>query len=96
LTKPERSRQLTIYSRQSKGYQSKQSLDDSTAVVRSWVAPVASPPVIRQPAFMLGGRFAVVREPHFMLGVAPGAADQAAGKPALSVVGASDESAHGK
>jgi hypothetical protein len=46
---------------------------------------------------MLGGRFAVVREPHFMLGVAPGAADKAAGgKPALSVVDASDESAHGK
>ena len=87
---------MTIYSRQSKGYQSKQSLNDSTAVVRSWMAPVASPPVIRQPAFMLGGRFAVVREPHFMLGVAPGAADKAAaGKPALSVVGVSDESAHG-
>jgi hypothetical protein len=87
---------LTIYSRQSKGYQPKQSLNDSTAVVRSWMAPVASPPVIRQPAFMLGGRFAVVREPHFMFGVAPGAADKATGKPALSVVGPSDESPHGK
>ena len=87
---------MTIYSRQSKGYQSKQSLNDSTVVVRSWMAPVVSPPVIRKPAFMLGGRFAVVREPHFMLGVAPDAADKAAaGKPVLSLVGASDESAHG-
>ena len=87
---------MTIYSRQSKGYQSKQSLNDSTVVVRSWMAPVVSPPVIREPAFMLGGRFAVVREPHFMLGVAPGAADKAAaGKPVLSLVGSSDESAHG-
>ena len=88
---------MTIYSRQSKGYQSKQSLNDSTVVVRSWMAPVASPPVIRQPAFMLGGRFAVVHEPHFMLGVPPRTAGEAAaGKPALSLVGASDKSAHGK
>ena len=88
---------MTIYSRQSKGYQPKQSSNDSTVVVRSWMAPVVSPPVIRKPAFMLGGRFAVVHEPHFMFGVAPGAADKAAaGKPALSLVGASDESPHGK
>ena len=88
---------MTIYSRQSKGYQSKQSLNDSMAVVRSWMAPVASPPVIRKPAFMLGGRFAVVHEPHFMLGVAPGTADKAAaGKPALSLVDSSDEFPHGK
>ena len=88
---------MTIYSRQSKGYQSKQSLSDSTVVVRSWMAPVISPPIIRKPAFMLGGRFAVVHEPDFMLGVPPRTASEAAaGKPALSVVGASDESAHGK
>ena len=88
---------MTIYSRQSKGYRSKQSSNDSTVAVRSWMAPVVSPPVIRQPAFMLGGRFAVVREPHFMLGVAPGAAGgAAAGRPVLSLVDASDESANGK
>jgi hypothetical protein len=60
------------------------------------MAPVVSPPIIRKPAFMLGGRFAVVHEPHFMLGVLPRTAGEAAaGKPALSVVDSSDKSAHG-
>ena len=87
---------MTIYSRQSKGYQPKQSSNDSMVTVRSWMAPVASPPVIRKPAFMLGGRFAVVHEPHFMLGVPPRTAGEAAaGKPALSLVDSSDESANG-
>jgi hypothetical protein len=61
------------------------------------MAPVASPPIIRKPAFMLGGRFAVVREPHFMLGVAPGAADRRRrANRHCRLVGASDESPHGK
>jgi hypothetical protein len=34
--------------------------------VRPWQPAVASPPVVRPPRFMLGGRLAVIREPQFM------------------------------
>jgi hypothetical protein len=64
------------------------------------VPPAVSPPLIRTPAFMLGGRFAVIREPHFMQGARPGTAvepkPQAVVKPALSLVDPSDDSPHGK
>jgi hypothetical protein len=91
---------MAIYSRPAKEVPPKQSSGRSEPVVRSWVAPAVSPPLVRTPAFMLGGRFAVIREPHFMLDARHGGAvepeSQPAGKPALSVVGPSDESPHGK
>jgi hypothetical protein len=89
---------MAIYSRPAKGVPPKQS--SSRGEPRSWMAPAVSPPLVRTPAFMLGGRFAVIREPHFMRGVRRDGAvapeSQTAGKPALSVVGPSDESSHGK
>ena len=91
---------MAIYSRPSTGSPPKQSPSHSEPVVRSWVPPSVSPPLIRTPAFMLGGRFAVIREPHFMLDARPGGAVQpesrSAGKPALSVVDPSDKSRNGK
>jgi hypothetical protein len=64
------------------------------------VPPAVSPPLVRTPAFMLGGRFAMIREPHFMLHARPGKAVQpeppSAGKPALSLVDPSDKSPNGK
>jgi hypothetical protein len=61
------------------------------------MAPAVSPPTVKTPAFMLGGRFAVIREPHFMLDARPGESTPASradkAKPAgLSVVDPSDES----
>jgi hypothetical protein len=91
---------MAIYSRPSKGLPPKQSPSRSEPVVRPWVPPAVSPPLVRTPAFMLGGRFAVIREPHFMQGARRGGAaepeSQTVGKPALSVVDPSDESPHGK
>jgi hypothetical protein len=91
---------MAIYSRPSKGFPPKQSPSRSEPVVRSWVPPAVSPPLVRTPAFMLGGRFAVIREPHFMQDARHGEAvepnSRAAGKPALSVVDPSDRSPHGK
>jgi hypothetical protein len=63
--------------------------------VRAWMAPAASPPIVRTPSFMLGGRLAVIREPHFMLGVAPGASTPASGaEKEESAVDAADKSPH--
>ena len=91
---------MAIYSRPSKGSPPKQSSSGSEPVVRSWMTPAVSPPLVRTPAFMLGGRFAVIREPRFMLDARRGGPvepeSQPAGKPALSVVGSADESSHGK
>jgi hypothetical protein len=91
---------MAIYSRPSKGFPPKQSSGSDKPVVRSWVPPAVSPPLVRTPAFMLGGRFAVIREPHFMQGARPGGAVQpqprSAGKPALSIVDPSDKSPNGK
>jgi hypothetical protein len=88
---------LTNDSRQSKGLQPKQSSSKSIPVVRSWMAPAVSPPAVRTPAFMLGGRFAVIREPHFMLDARPAGSTPAsradkAKSAGLSVVDPSDES----
>ena len=89
---------MAIYSRPAKGVPPKQS--SSRGEPRSWMAPAVSPPLVRTPAFMLGGRFAVIREPHFMQGARPGGAAQpesrTAGKPALSLVDPSDKSPNGK
>jgi hypothetical protein len=91
---------MAIYSRPSKGFPPKQSPSRSEPVVRSWVPPAVSPPLVRTPAFMLGGRFAVIREPHFMQDARHGGSaepeSQTVGKPALSVVDPSDKSPHGK
>ena len=88
---------MAIYSRPAKGFPPKQS--SSRGEPRSWMPPTVSPPLVRTPAFMLGGRFAVIREPHFMREVRRDGAvapeSQTAGKPALSVVGPSDKSSHG-
>jgi hypothetical protein len=90
---------MAIFSRPSKGFPPKQSSSGSEPAVRPWVPPAVSPPLVRTPAFMLGGRFAVIREPHFMQGARQGTAaepkSQTAAKPALSVVDPSDEPAHG-
>jgi hypothetical protein len=91
---------MTIYTRPSKGFPFRQASSRRELVVRSWVPPAVSPPLVRTPAFMLGGRFAVIREPHFMLDARPGAVAQpesrSAGKPALSIVDPSDKSPNGK
>ena len=91
---------MAIYSRPSKGVQPKQSSNRSEPVVRSWMPLAVSPPTVRTPAFMLGGRFAVIREPHFMQGARSGTAvepkPQSVVKPAMSLVDPSDESPHGK
>ena len=91
---------MAIFSRPSKGFPPKQSSSGSEPVVRPWVPPAVSPPLVRTPSFMLGGRFAVIREPHFMQGARPGGAAQpesrTAGKPALSLVDPSDKSPNGK
>lgn len=45
--------------------------DEALREVRPWQAGVASPPVVRTPQFMLGGRLATVREPRFMRRILP-------------------------
>ncbi len=45
--------------------------DDEQPEVRPWQPGVASPPVVRTPQFMLGGRLAAVREPRFMRRILP-------------------------
>lgn len=45
--------------------------DEEQPVMRPWQPGVASPPVVRTPQFMLGGRLAAVREPRFMRRILP-------------------------
>jgi hypothetical protein len=45
--------------------------DEAQPEVRPWQPGVASPPVVRTPQFMLGGRLAAVREPQFMRRILP-------------------------
>jgi hypothetical protein len=45
--------------------------DDAQPEVRPWQPGVASPPQVRTPQFMLGGRLAEVREPRFMRRILP-------------------------
>jgi hypothetical protein len=90
---------MAIYSRPSKGLPPKQSPNRSEPVVRSWMPLAVSPPTVRTPAFMLGGRFAVIREPHFILDARPGEGTPAsradkAKSAGLSLVDPSDESSH--
>jgi len=69
-----------------------------TAQVRPWMAPTTSPPTIKTPAFMLGGRFAVIREPQFMREArpdAPASRADSAKSPGRSAVDPSDESSNG-
>ena len=39
---------------------------EKARLARPWQPPVASPPIVKKPQFMLGGRLAVIREPQFM------------------------------
>ena len=39
---------------------------EKAKLARPWQPPVVSPPVVKKPQFMLGGRLAVIREPRFM------------------------------
>ncbi len=45
--------------------------EDDRPQVRPWHPGVASPPVVRTPQFMLGGRLAAVHEPRFMRRILP-------------------------
>lgn len=45
--------------------------DDEQPEVRPWQPSVTSPPVVRTPQFLLGGRLAAVREPRFMRRILP-------------------------
>jgi hypothetical protein len=39
---------------------------EKARLARPWQPPVATPPTVKKPRFMLGGRLAVIREPSFM------------------------------
>jgi hypothetical protein len=87
---------MTITKRQAKEFWAARASGKppESKTVRAWMAPAPSPPTVRTPAFMLGGRLAVIREPHFMLGVEPGASTLPV-DPDNSAVDAADKSPHG-
>jgi hypothetical protein len=45
--------------------------EEARPEVRPWQPGVATPPQVRTPQFMLGGRLAEVREPRFMRRILP-------------------------